>query len=157
MLPVLKEFGLNHSQYLILLILRYSHLSGNKIISTELAYLLGLERHSVSAIIETLNKEGLIKRKRSKKDRRMVYLNLSEKGRELMKNLHPKTIEKIAFSPELTDIDFDSLFLLLELLRDMAAEKNEQSPIIFKSAYEKLLLEGQEGFINMLNKEVSHD
>ena len=156
MLPVLKDFGLNHSQHLILLILWYSDFSRNEIISTDLAYLLGLERHSVSAIIDTLSKEGLIRRQRNKKDRRIVNLKLSEKGRKLVAEHQPKTIKKVVFPSGITESDYKFLFSFLESLRELAADNNDQSPSVYSSAYNRLLLEGQKEFLQTIDKEMTH-
>jgi MarR family transcriptional regulator, organic hydroperoxide resistance regulator len=156
MQPVLKDFKLNHSQHLVLLILWYSDFSGNEIISTELAYLLGLEKHSISTIIDNLYKRGLVARYRKKEDRRSVNIKLTEDGTALVKAHHSKTMEKISFESDLTDDDFSFLFSFLESLRDITAEKNNQSSSIYSSAFKRLLVDGQEKYIEHCIKEGSN-
>ena len=153
MQPVLKEFKLNHSQHLVLLTLRYADFSGNAIKNTDLAYLLGLEKHTVSTIIDNLYKRGLLSRDRNEKDRRTVNIKLTEKGRILVKTHHPKTMEKISFETEGAEEDFELLFSVLESLRNTSAEKNNQSPMVYSSAFKKLLLDGQEKFLKKYNRE----
>ncbi len=153
MQPVLKDFKLNHSQHLVLLILWYSDFSGNEIFSTELAYLLGLEKHSISTIIDNLYKRGLVARYRKKEDRRAVNIKLTEEGIALVKAHHPQTVEKISFESKLTDNDFEFLFSFLESLRDITAEKNNQSSSIYSSAFKKLLVDGQEKYVEHCIKE----
>ncbi|MBI9106636.1 MAG: MarR family transcriptional regulator [Spirochaetales bacterium] len=153
MQPVLKEYNLNHSQHLVLLIMWYSNLSGNEIISTEIACLLGLEKHSISTIIDTLYKRGLIDRHRNKKDRRSVNIKLTEKGVALVEAHHPRTMDNISFDSDLTSEDFKFLFTFLESLRVITARKNNQSPSIYSSAFKKLLLDGQEKYVEKYSKE----
>lgn len=153
MQSVLKEFKINHSQHLVLLILWYADFSGNAIIITDLAYLLGLEKHSVSTIIDNLYKRGLLSRDRNENDRRTVNIKLTEEGRSLIKAHHPKTMEKISFETKLTEEDFNLLFSFLESLRGIAAKKNNQSLSIYSSAFKKLLLDGQEKYVEHCMKE----
>ncbi len=146
MQPVLKEYDLNHSQHLVLLILWYAELSKNEIISTEIAYLLGLEKHSVSTIIENLHKRRLIERKRNPDDRRAIDLNLTDTGRELLRAHLPKTMSRISFESEFTSKDYRFIFSFLESLRSYLAEENNRSPAVYSEAFKKLLLDGQNQF-----------
>jgi MarR family 2-MHQ and catechol resistance regulon transcriptional repressor len=50
---------------------------------------------SVSVLAEDLRRQGLIQRRRCSEDRRLVYLEITEKGRELMTALFPKVQQTI--------------------------------------------------------------
>ena len=152
-IPLLKEHGLHHSQYLILIVLRYAAIAKNEVISTEISYLLGLEKHSITSNVDSLCKKGYIKRERSEKDRRVVFLKLTSEGKRLVEMIQPQTMESIAVFPECSDSEFSDIIAFLENLRVLAASNNNQQPEIFKKAYEKLLLEGEEEFLKIYQKE----
>ncbi len=156
MMPVLKEYQLNHSQHIILLILLYSDYSGNEIMSTELSYFLGLEKHSITSLVNSLSKRGLVKRQRSRKDRRVINLKLTGKGRELAVEIHPRTIKKIAVFPDCSEEEFNFLYSFLEKLRDLSAENNNQTPAVFRNAFTKLLLEGEKIFEEKIFRDANY-
>jgi DNA-binding MarR family transcriptional regulator len=58
---------------------------------TEIAKFLPIEIHSVSALVEKLEIRGLIKRIRSKSDRRVVNIYLTEAGFNVLKKIIPFT------------------------------------------------------------------
>lgn len=51
--------------------------------SSELAEVFDVQKSAITAIIQRLWEKGLIERTRDEKDRRVVYLTLTEKGNEL--------------------------------------------------------------------------
>ncbi|RSD25087.1 MarR family winged helix-turn-helix transcriptional regulator [Mesobacillus subterraneus] len=51
--------------------------------STELAEVFDVKKSAITAIITRMWEKGLIQRTRDENDRRVVYLNLTEKGEEL--------------------------------------------------------------------------
>ncbi|MHC0038109.1 MarR family winged helix-turn-helix transcriptional regulator [Pseudoneobacillus sp. C159] len=51
--------------------------------SSELAEVFDVQKSAITAIIQRLWEKGLIERTRDEKDRRVVYLTLTEKGLEL--------------------------------------------------------------------------
>ena len=55
--------------------------------STKLGPKMGMEPRSMTRMIKSLEKNGLIVKKPDKKDKRMVRLYLTESGNELRKNL----------------------------------------------------------------------
>ena len=150
---LLKEFGLNHSQYLILVILRYADLKNNRVISTEISYLLGLEKHSITSIVDSLCKAGYVKRERGKDDRRVIFLELTEKGKTLIEALQPRTIKPISVFPECTAAEFKTMSEFLEKLRVLAAVQNGQQPEAYQKAYKKLILDGEEEFLRLYQKD----
>ncbi|MCG1027196.1 MarR family transcriptional regulator [Virgibacillus halodenitrificans] len=52
--------------------------------SSEIAAFLGVGKSAITAQINRLDEKGLIIRNRDKQDRRIVYLQLTEKGNELV-------------------------------------------------------------------------
>lgn len=144
--PLLKEYGLNHSQYLILVVLRYSDLTASKVMSTEMSYLLGLEKHSITPLVDFLCRKGLVVRERSKKDRRVVFLSLTPSGKELIETVQPQTIDSIAVFPDCSTQEFRRISSFLSEILVLAAGKNGQQPEPFQNAYKKLLSDGADAF-----------
>ncbi len=143
---LLRPHKINHSQYLILLMLSYAEHAGSDVIATELSFVLGLERHSISALLDKLDSRGFITRTRSEEDRRVVHLSMTEKGKKLTKSIQAKTVGRIAVIPESNSGDFDQIYDFLFLLRETIATKNDINVTPYKEAYEKLILRGQNVF-----------
>jgi DNA-binding MarR family transcriptional regulator len=77
--PVLEPLGLTHPQYLVMLALWQHHeLSGRQI-----ADLLHLEPPTLSPLLRRLEQAGLVHRRRSSLDERVVLVTLTDAGREL--------------------------------------------------------------------------
>lgn len=71
-------------------ILRYIY-QNNMCTTSELAHDFYVKKSAITAIITRLWKKGLIKRTRNPQDRRVIYLTLTEKGKEM----YEKTEERI--------------------------------------------------------------
>lgn len=141
--PIIRGFGLNHSQYVILMILNYADLTGEKVISTDLAYILGREKHTITPLVESLVKAGYIRRNGDPGDRRLIVLTLTEAGRELIRKVQPLTFSTLA------DIPFDdsdmkkAFFVFLETFRRTFAQKSGQDPELYSGTYNRLLVKGE--------------
>ncbi|TCN26844.1 MarR family winged helix-turn-helix transcriptional regulator [Mesobacillus foraminis] len=70
--------------------LRYMHRAGS-CTSSELAEVFEVKKSAITAIINRMWEKGLIQRTRDENDRRVVYLTLTDKGKEL----YLKTEERI--------------------------------------------------------------
>lgn len=143
---ILREYDLNHSQHLILLILRYAGISGNEVISTDIAYLLGLEKHSITTVVDKLVERDLVVRERSSEDRRVVRLRLTDSGQELAASVQSDTIAAVSVVPEHARQEFAHTCDFLTTLRSHIAGATEQPAAAYARAYESLLLQGQEAF-----------
>jgi DNA-binding MarR family transcriptional regulator len=82
---VVQGAGLTPQQHQVLVSLCAAE-SGERSIG-ELANALLLRHHSVSGLADRLESLGLVDRARSKADRRVVVLRLTDKARELMSSL----------------------------------------------------------------------
>jgi DNA-binding MarR family transcriptional regulator len=82
---VVKAAGLKPQQHQVLVALRAAE--GGELSVGELAKILMLRHHSVSGLADRLEALGLVDRARSKDDRRIVVLRLTDKARELMSSL----------------------------------------------------------------------
>lgn len=87
----------------------------NKVLSctaTELAEVFDVKKSAITAIINRMWAKGLIKRTRDMKDRRVVYLTLTEQGIELFH----KTDERVQNLVEslINKFDFDEIQQFIE-------------------------------------------
>jgi len=77
--PLLKEMGLTYPQYLVMMVLwQYKQMTVNEICSK-----LVLETNTVTPLLKRLEQKGMIARRRSIEDERIVIVSLSEKGTNL--------------------------------------------------------------------------
>jgi len=76
--------------------------------STEIANTFGVGKSAVTALVNRLYEKNLIIRERDQKDRRIVYLSLTEKGTELVKQteveIYRYISEKLSYFSE-SDVD----------------------------------------------------
>jgi DNA-binding MarR family transcriptional regulator len=76
--PLLADIGLTYPQYLVMLVLWQDGPS----VVTHIAERLDLAPNAISPMLERLEKQGLLGRQRDPNDRRVVHVELTEKGRE---------------------------------------------------------------------------
>ena len=90
---------------------------------TELSSKLSLSNSTVSGIIDRLEKQGMVERKRSEEDRRVVHVSIAAKFKGLHQNFHKRLEENIGNvlnkgTPEELDTIFEGLDALKKLLSD---------------------------------------
>jgi DNA-binding MarR family transcriptional regulator len=113
---VFSEYGITTEQHAVLMAIK--HIDG-PVRPTDVARWLDRSVNSVSMITDRMVKAGLVKRVRDRKDRRVVFLNVTsraEKAYVLASVAGWKLIEEI-LSP-LSDKDKRTLIRQLETLRD---------------------------------------
>ncbi|MCX7028430.1 MAG: MarR family transcriptional regulator [Spirochaetes bacterium] len=141
--PIIRGYGLNHSQYVILMILNYAELTGEKVISTELAYILGREKHTITPLVESLVKAGYIQRNGDPGDRRLIVLTLTGTGRDLIREVQPLTFATLADIPFGDEDMKKAFFAFLETFRRIFAQKSGQDPELYSGTYNRLLVNGE--------------
>jgi DNA-binding MarR family transcriptional regulator len=88
---------------------------------------LSRTRCTVTGLVDRLEGKGLVRRKRSRKDRRLVYVSLTDKGRELAVELKEKVVPEISRLGEkimgmLTDSEAMALYGALSKLSNGIGE-----------------------------------
>lgn len=77
--PHLEEFGLTYPQYLVLLVLWE-----NDVVTVKhLGELLWLDSGTLTPLLKRMEMNGLVERKRSSKDERIVDILITDKGKKL--------------------------------------------------------------------------
>ena len=125
---VFSEYGLTTEQHAVLMAIK--HIDG-PVRPTDVARWLDRSVNSVSMITDRMVKAGLVKRVRDRKDRRVVFLNVTsraEKAYVMASVAGWKLIEEI-LSP-LSDKDKLTLIRLLETLRDKTYDYLDSGEVV---------------------------
>ena len=81
--PLLSEHGLTYPQYLVLLALWEKDAQP----VNDIAKRLFLETNTVTPLLQRMEKEGILARKKGEKDARQMIVSLTRNGKELQKKL----------------------------------------------------------------------
>jgi DNA-binding MarR family transcriptional regulator len=114
------EYGITSEQFGVLVTLKYI---GESARPTDIARWIGRSPNSVSMILDRMAKAGLVRRVRSRKDRREVTVAMTSKAESALKPATKAGLEFIqkVMSP-LLDEDLSTLIQLLEIIRHGGAE-----------------------------------
>jgi DNA-binding MarR family transcriptional regulator len=109
---VYRRFGVTHHQVQILRILETA---GEPLTQGSIGEHLLVSRANLSGLIGRLASASLIRRRTPKRDRRVVMVDLTDAGREVLRAVRPlrETVESILFA-ELDPEEADRLTALLE-------------------------------------------
>jgi MarR family transcriptional regulator, organic hydroperoxide resistance regulator len=96
----------------------------------KLAEALGVTPPNVTGIIDRLVEQGLVTRTENPEDRRIMLLQATEKGQELLNNLRERHITQM--SQVLGYLTNDELILQVKVLKDLkrAAETHLQKTVV---------------------------
>ena len=110
--PLLSEHGLTYPQYLVLLVLWEKDARP----VNDIAKRLYLETNTVTPLLQRMEKEGILTRKKGEKDARQMIVSLTRKGRDLQKKLTdvPKTVGDAVICDSVTPDSAPDLFRMLD-------------------------------------------
>jgi len=110
-----RGYGLTSSQYNVLRILRGE---GKPLPSLEIAERMIQVVPAITGLIDRLEKQGLVERKRCEEDRRIVYVELTTKAGKLLEQIDsPLSALHKALLGHLTRTELNDLSRLLEQAR----------------------------------------
>jgi DNA-binding MarR family transcriptional regulator len=117
-----KGFDLSHAQVGMLFLLSYhQHSSVN-----ETADYLGISKSAISQLADPLVQKGFISRDNDPKDRRIVRLSLTVKGRQMLKKLAKHKYDRVrAAIEQLDDNDVAKLYELHQKMMSKLSKKAE--------------------------------
>ena len=130
-MKVLDPYKLTYSQWIILQTLITV---GVPMSPSELNKYLTIEGTSISILIDGIEKRGLIRRRRSRVDRRMVKVSLTVQGQELLAEIDPqisRLIENIFGL--LSAAERKQLITLCRKIRDASVKSNGGNPDIVEA------------------------
>ena len=111
--PWLKPLGLTYTQYLVFLVLWEK----DGITVGEICDRLMLDNGTLSPLLKKMQQAGLVERKRSEEDDRVVIVTLTREGRELQekaKDVPARVANCIDLPPEKTGMLYELLYELLD-------------------------------------------
>lgn len=109
----LSRFGLSFARVGILALLLGSGEGG--MTPSELADEGGISRATVTGLLDGLEKDGLVERIKHPHDRRMLYVHLTEQGRDLVAAVAPTHFELVAgLMRSLTELELQQLMALMD-------------------------------------------
>ena len=110
--PLLSEHGLTYPQYLVLLALWEKDAQP----VNDIAKRLFLETNTVTPLLQRMEKEGILTRRKGEKDARQMIVSLTGKGQELKKKLAdvPFTIGSAVICDSVTPETTPELFRMLD-------------------------------------------
>ena len=110
--PLLSEQGLTYPQYLVLLVLWEKDAQP----VNDIAKRLLLETNTVTPLLQRMEKEGVLTRRKGEQDARQMIVSLTRKGKELQKKLAdvPATVGKAVLCKSLTAETAPELFRMLD-------------------------------------------
>ena len=115
-----REFGVTHSQYNVLRILRGE---GKPMPSLEIAERMIQVVPAITGLIDRLEAVGLVERHRCDQDRRVVYVNLTDKARKLLAKMDQPVMDlHHSLIGHLTKTELKELSRLLEKARAFVVE-----------------------------------
>lgn len=110
------KFQLSRGRFEILMFLKRERT--HKLAASKLASLAGVSRATMTQFLDTLERDGLVKRERDLGDRRACLIALTKKGDKLLGEVLPEHFRWLArFVKVLTPVERKTLRTLLEKLR----------------------------------------
>jgi MarR family transcriptional regulator, organic hydroperoxide resistance regulator len=111
------EEGLTGDQFFILRIIEKK----GRVISSELAEEFRVKPSAITAMIDRMIKNDFVTRERDEKDRRVVYIKMTEKGTHSLEKSEKKRIEIIErYMSQLEKEELESLVSIYEKLAKIA-------------------------------------
>src|SRR3989440_5362822 len=119
------RFGLSEGRFQILV--RLKHQPTGRFTMGELAEMLDVSPRSVTGLVDNLERDGLVKRVDDPNDRRSVYAELTEQGRERIETLWRETASaQAALTHGLKESEVIQLrHLCLRLIQAMTVEEGK--------------------------------
>jgi len=120
-----ERFGLSEGRFQILV--RLKHQPTGRFTMGELAEMLDVSPRSVTGLVDNLERDGLVRRVDDPNDRRSVYAELTEQGRERIETLWRETASiQVALTHGLKASELIQLrHLCLRLIQAMTVEEGE--------------------------------
>ena len=84
--PMLTELGITYPQYLVLMVLWEKD---NQPVN-DIAHRLLLETNTVTPLLQRMEKQGIVSRKKGEQDKRQQIVSLTKKGKEMEEQAYAK-------------------------------------------------------------------
>ena len=123
--PLLSEHGLTYPQYLVLLVLWEKDAQP----VNDIAKRLFLETNTVTPLLQRMEKEGILTRKKGEKDARQMIVRLTRKGHGLQDKLLnvPEAVGSAVLCESVTPETVPELFTMLDDIIHQLKDKQENA------------------------------
>ena len=111
----LKPFGISLQQFNVLRILRGAK---DWVTMNEIKELMIDKTPNTTRLSDKLLKKGFVERKRSDVDRRIVYMNITEAGLELLESIDKSAYDYMNFMEKLTEEEAETMSNILDRMRE---------------------------------------
>lgn len=108
-----KQYGLNLTEFAVLELLYHK---GSQTIQ-QIGNRILLASGSITYVVDQLSKKGLLKRRPCEEDRRVIHVELTEKGKEMFGQIFPK--HQHAIHRALHDLSSEEKEILILLLKKL--------------------------------------
>lgn len=112
-----KDYGVSDGKFSVLMALYKNE--NHQLVPSEISDTLNVTRATITGLLDTLEKDGLVNRCKHASDRRMLTIKITKKGIKLMDELYPKHF--ILLSKLLSSLDHESLSSFIGNLKDIRA------------------------------------
>lgn len=110
--PMLTELGITYPQYLVLMVLWEKD---NQPVN-DIAHRLQLETNTVTPLLQRMQKQGIISRRKGEHDKRQQFVSLTEKGLEMEEQAYQLIPAGIGKQLSACPLQIDDYQLLAEKL-----------------------------------------
>jgi DNA-binding MarR family transcriptional regulator len=118
------EFMKHGSSSIRMMLMNALFLNGGSMSPTELSKRIFRTRHSITSMVDTLERQGLVQREPNPKDRRSINVTLTPEGRQLFERMVPVGYE--ISQRALSCLGDDEVVVLKTLLRRVREHLLEQ-------------------------------
>ena len=89
------QHGFGMSQFMILGLIDKAQINGETCTISSIAGLLGIDPATVVRTVDSLEKRGLVERRRNRQDRRQVFVEFTDAGRAALLETHQQFIARV--------------------------------------------------------------
>jgi len=90
----LKPVGLTDAQFNVLMLLS-EHSDGRRLNQTELGRMLLVNRSNITGLVDRMERDGLVSRRPDPDDRRINWIEMTDRGREVLSTAHEAYYRRI--------------------------------------------------------------
>lgn len=125
----LGQHDITQGRFAVLMALWAQRASGDALSPAVIAERTGVTRATVTGLVDTLERDGLVSRTPDAKDRRMLAVQLTSRGQRLLRRVLPGHFRRMAWlMAPLSEAERTTLVRLLTKLLRRAAEPVEPRP-----------------------------
>lgn len=122
--PVVESFGLTMTQLRLLAELKEQ----SELTVGDLGQAMGTAPGNTSSLCKAMEQKGLVSRKRSSQDERIVLISMTDPGRELLRQVERELSAKCdPILQEFSPADYEQILVGMEKLREVVTSLNQVS------------------------------